>query len=364
MNENKTYTIPVHGIIGESQHGNDKRQYFSYRDLLIHLANAKNYDSIKLDINSDGGSVDDEIKMEVALLATNKTIYTSNSGNVASAASRLFCLADFENRSFDISKGVFLIHNPWGTMSGDSKELQNAADILNQIESDYIDFYAKATTADKTVLAAFMNENKPFTANEIESLGFAKLEKQDFQPIAFFNLTNNKQMEQMELKEVNEKLTSFEALLKSVVALFKPKALMVADINGNELQMDEIKDATEISVGVKVTVGGESKSGEYQMPDKSIIVVTDGLITEIKPPMPNETEALKTEIAALKAELETVKAEKSEVEKVNAEFKAQALNLAKDLNDFKSKVSAEFKETPTPETKKEVTNSKFTYKRK
>lgn len=72
-------------------------------------------------------------------------------------------------------------------------------------------------------------------------------------------------MEQMELKEVNEKLTSFEALLKSVVALFKPKTLMVADINGNELQMDEIKDATEIAVGVKVTVGGESKSGEYQM---------------------------------------------------------------------------------------------------
>lgn len=362
MTENKTYTIPVHGIIGESQHGNDKRQYFSYRDLLIHLANAKNYDSIKLDINSDGGSVDDEIKMEVALLATNKTIYTSNSGNVASAASRLFCLADFENRSFDISKGVFLIHNPWGTMSGDSKELQNAADILNQIESDYIDFYAKATTADKTLLAAFMNENKPLTANEIESLGFAKLEKQDFQPIAFFNLTNNKQME---LKEVNEKLTSFEALLKSVVALFKPKALMVADINGNELQMDEIKDATEISVGVKVTVGGESKSGEYQMPDKSIIVVTDGLITEIKPPMPNETEALKTEIAALKAELETVKAEKSEVEKVNAEFKAQALNLAKDLNDFKSKVSAEFNVAPpTPSTSPVLTNSKFTYKRK
>lgn len=169
----------------------------------------------------------------------------------------------------------------------------------------------------------------------------------------------------MELKEVNEKLTSFEALLKSVVALFKPKALMVADINGNELQMDEIKDATEISVGVKVTVGGESKSGEYQMPDKSIIVVTDGLITEIKPPMPNETEALKTEIAALKAELETVKAEKSEVEKVNAEFKAQALNLAKDLNDFKSKVSAEFNVAPpTPSTSPVVTNSKFTYKRK
>ena len=46
----------------------------------------------------------------------------------------------------------------------------------------------------------------------------------------------------MEAKEVNEKLTSFEALLKSVVALFKPKALMVADINGNELQMDEIKE--------------------------------------------------------------------------------------------------------------------------
>ena len=132
------YVIPIHGIIGEPYHGNDKRQYFSFRDLLIHLNNSKSYDSIKLDISSDGGSVDEGKKMESAILAIGKPIFSENSGNVASAASRIFCLAPFENRSFNPDKGVFLIHNPWLEMAGDSKELANASEYLAEIEEDYI----------------------------------------------------------------------------------------------------------------------------------------------------------------------------------------------------------------------------------
>ena len=140
------YVIPIHGIIGEPYHGNDKRLYFSFRDSLIHLNNSKSYDSIKLDISSDGGSVDEGKKMEAAILAIGKPIFSENSGNVASAASRIFCLATFENRLFNPDKGVFLIHNPWLEMAGDSKELANASEYLAEIEEDYISFYANATT--------------------------------------------------------------------------------------------------------------------------------------------------------------------------------------------------------------------------
>ena len=356
------YIIPIHGIIGEPFHGNDKRQYFSFRDLLIHLNNAKTYDSIKLDISSDGGSVDEGKKMESAILAIGKPVFSENSGNVASAASRIFCLAPFENRSFNPDKGVFVIHNPWLEMAGDSKELANASEYLAEIEEDYVSFYEKATTADRSVLAAFMNENVPLTENEIESLGFSKIQKNEFNPIAFFNL-NNKYKSKME-NDVNEKLSLLESMMVKIAALFQPKALLLTDIDGNELQMDEIKDATEIKVGVKVTVGGESKTGDFKLPDGTIIVVENGIIKEVKTPT-NEVEAMLTEIETLKAELQTVKAEKTELEKANSEFKAQASAIAIEFNTFKSKVSAKFNPTPAvPETEKTEPTKKFTYKRK
>ena len=356
------YVIPIHGIIGEPYHGNDKRQYFSFRDLLIHLNNSKSYDSIKLDISSDGGSVDEGKKMESAILAIGKPIFSENSGNVASAASRIFCLATFENRSFNPDKGVFLIHNPWLEMAGDSKELANASEYLAEIEEDYISFYENATTADRSVLAAFMNENVPLTENEIESLGFSKIQKNEFNPVAFFNL-NNKSKSKME-NEVKEKLSLIESMTLKILALFQPKALMLTDIDGNELQMDEIKDVTEIKPGIKVLIGGEAKTGDFKMPDGSIIVVENGIVKEVKNPT-NEVEALQAEIETLKAELQTVQAQKIELEKTNSEFKAQASAIATEFNTFKSKVSAQFNPSPAvPDTGKTEPTKKFTYKRK
>lgn len=323
------YSIPIYGLIGSPESPEDKQLYFPFDKFLLHVNQAREAEIIELDIDSDGGYVDVADKMIEVLQSTKKPIISKNSGNVASAASKLFTLAPKGARNFNPSKGVFLIHNPFGNIEGDASELAAASKQLQDTETAYAKWYADSTGSDINVIRAFMSENIPLTTEQIESLGFATIVKPTINAVAKLKSTNNNQMDN---KEVVEKLNGFEKAINKLMAMFKPKAVMLSDTNGRELEFPDLNDVSEVAVGVKANDGGVPANGEYPQTDGTVFVCKDGVLVEIKPAVGEDMQALKDELTAAKAEIEKLKGEKTAVE-------ANATEAIKGLNEVK----AEFK---------------------
>lgn len=145
----------------------------------------------------------------------------------------------------------------------------------------------------------------------------------------------------MDNKEVVEKISGFEKFLKMIMAKLKIKALMLSDVNGNELEFPELTDASELKQGVKVTAAGAPAQGEFQMPDGTILVCEAGVVNEIKAPAPaDDNQALKDKIAALEAENESLKAAKAEAETVKAEAEKAVNEVKAEFTKFKAQFSA------------------------
>lgn len=347
------YVIPIHGIIGKKEHENDVNTYVCLSDLSNHLENAKNFDTIILDIDSKGGNCNEEILIENSIKALNKNLVSRNSGNVASAASRLFCLAP--TRTFDPSKGKFLPHNPWGEIKGDSETMQVAANMLKAIEVDYELFYSKQTGAKPEVISQIMAKNQPLTNEEIESNGFAKIQIESFQAVATFNFNqNNEQMTEQE----KEEMKTWGEKINAIFSKFFPKAIMVADAGGNELEFPDIKDASEIAVGVKVNVKGTAFSGESLQSDGTTIIAENGIVAEIKPveSAPNEADQMKVEIEALKNQLAEATATATALAEEKTEL-SNSLAFAKtEFEQFRGQFSAFVEEKSAPEPNAIETN--------
>lgn len=330
-----SYIIPVHGLIGSAELPDDNTLYFSLDKFLLHINKAQEFDSIELDIASDGGYVDVADKMIEVLKATKKPIITRNSGNVCSSASKLFTIAPKENRYFDPSKGVFLIHNPFTITEGTADELAQTASELQKTEDEYVKWYVNATGAEQNVVRAFMDENKPLTPEQIESLGFATLVKPTVNAIAKLKSSNT----MINQKEFEEKTSKFMQFIDSVLAKFRPKAIMLADANGQELEFPELTDANELAVGATVNLGGNPAEGEFQMPDGTVLVCAGGKVAEIRPASGDELQALKDENASLKTELEKLKGEKTAAEAKLTETANAVEEVKKEFKAFKAQFS-------------------------
>jgi ATP-dependent protease ClpP protease subunit len=327
------FPIEISGLIGSPESDSDTQKYFSLSDMLLAINKAMSFDAIELVIDSNGGYVDIADKMIEVLKATKKPIFSRNSGNVCSAASKLFTLPAKENRTFDATKGQFLIHNPWVGVEGDSTQLAQMSDELNRVENEYAKWYTAATGSDLNVIKGFMSQNIPLTVEQIESLGFATCKKIEIKAFAKLKLETS-----MENKEVLEKLSGFEKMLTKIMAMFpgKMKAMMLADVDGKELEFPEINDITELKAGVKVTAGGSPASDEYTMPDGSVLVCEAGVVKEIKAPAGDEMAALKKEIEALKAENESLKAEKTASDEVSAKAITELSNISAEYKKIKA----------------------------
>lgn len=324
------YSIPIYGVIGEDT---------KYTDVLLHIANAQKYDAIKLLIDSPGGLINEGLKMREALSSLGKPIFTTNTGDVCSMAVDLFLLGQTKaNRTFNPSRGKFLIHNPWSEMTGEGDELIQAGKELKKLETEGAKRYSVATGCDENIILQFMAENTPLTVEQIDQLGFATILQPEFKPVALYNFKDS----EMENKEVIEKLSAFEkgfnAFMLKVESLFKPKCLVVQDVNGVELDFGaDILEASQIQVGVAATVAGAPASGQYVMPDGSTLVFENGTLMEIIPAqgeedMAKELEAAKAENESLKAELESMKGKVNQLAEVETNYKA----LNEEFKKFRS----------------------------
>ena len=156
-----------------------------------------------------------------------------------------------------------MIHNPYicGFVEGDAKRIGNIAESLEDVRNQFLDIYVERTGADREVLSAMMDEDKPMNVAKAIELGFIS---EEILPISAQNKTP-KIVDKMSIKE------------KIFLALAKVFGMSLETADGKTLELE--KESGEPVVGDKVT----SEDGEYLMPDGSTIVVESGVISEIRP---------------------------------------------------------------------------------
>jgi len=349
-----TKIINIIGVIG-GELGIDGDQVCSYSDVLMQLNEAKDADLLEIHINSIGGYcyiADNIIK---AIQNTKKQIITRNTGDVASAATRIFTIpSNIANRIFNPALGVFLVHNPWSeNVSGDADTMAEQAKILKGLESDYEKWYSEKIGADKEIISELMAQDTPLTTEQIERFGFATIEKPKFQAFAKIQKSNK-----MNEKEINEKLSLLDKAIAKMQKLF-PKAIMLADATGAELEFPDANTPEEVVPGVKTSAA----DGYYVMPSGETYVIAGGILTEIIAAEGDDMEALKAENESLKSELEALKAEKATAETQIAEF----AKMGDELKDLKTSLAAFSKykaPNPTPTPKPDGKQSRVAAKSK
>ena len=164
---------------------------------------------INLTINCRGGMTDQALAMYDALRATGKTISAEVIGECSSSATLLLLAAKKELRKAHPNASI-LIHNPYisGFVEGDSKRIGNIADSLEDVRNQFLDIYVDRTGADREVLSAMMDEDKPMNVAKAIELGFIA---EEILPIS----AQNKQ------PKITDKKMSFKEKLNNAFKAFK-----------------------------------------------------------------------------------------------------------------------------------------------
>lgn len=143
----------------------------SAKGLVEALASAgdKNVD---LHINSPGGDVFEARAMVSAVRAHqakgNKV--TAYIDGLAASAATYLALAGDQVHIAD--GGMFMVHNSWTLAWGNKAELRSTADLLEKIDGTISADYARKTGATVDQIAAWMDAETWFTAEEAKAAGF------------------------------------------------------------------------------------------------------------------------------------------------------------------------------------------------
>jgi ATP-dependent Clp protease protease subunit len=134
------------------------------------LDKVKDAKSIKLLLNSPGGSVFDGLAIH-SMLATYRDKLDIEVIGVAASIASIIALA---GRKLTMSAGSFyMIHNPLTVMMGDAAELRKTADILDKMKVNFVEIYKAKSGKLDGAISDMMNEETWLTADEAVKEGFA-----------------------------------------------------------------------------------------------------------------------------------------------------------------------------------------------
>ena len=283
-------------------------------------------DTIDMRINSPGGVVPEGWAIIDKLRATGKKIIATIEGDAASMAA-IVLLAASERKAYKHAR--LLIHDayfPEYTLAGAyrKEDLEKLAASLDEDNQRALDFMVERTGADRDTLAALMKEDKFIDMEQAKELGFIHeiLEpaSASVKPKAWKRTQTNSSTD---MSNTNKIASAFKAFAEALGISVKmeddpaPVGYVLTAQDGTELTIDK-PEGEDPAVGDKA-----SPDGEHLMPDGTTIVVTDGVITEIRDaeqepepePEPNPAdEAHAAELAAKDAEITALQARIAELE--------------------------------------------------
>jgi ATP-dependent Clp protease protease subunit len=156
---------------------------------------------------------------------------------------------------------------------GTAEELEKRAALLREDNERALDFMVERTGADRAVLEALMKEDRPVSMEKAKELGFIH---EILEPAS---ATNTSSTDMSNMKKIASAFKAFaEAVGLSVrmEADEVPVGYVLTAQDGTEINIDK-PEGEDPAVGDSAT-----PDGEHLMPDGTVIVITDGLIAEIR----------------------------------------------------------------------------------
>lgn len=135
------------------------------------LLDDANGDDVEVTMSTNGGSVFAGQEIYDAIKSYEGKTTLKISGLVASIGTLITCAFDEVLIS---PVATFMIHNPTlADVSGEKKDMEKAAQLLNTVETTVLDAYVAKTGLDKAGLAELMGNQTFMTAQEVVDYGFA-----------------------------------------------------------------------------------------------------------------------------------------------------------------------------------------------
>lgn len=125
--------------------------------------------TIDLHINSPGGSVFDGQAIYNALKRHKADVVSYVDGLAASIASVIALAGD---RVVMASNALFMVHNPWGWVQGNSADMRKYADVLDKVRDTILTAYRDKTGLDDASLVELMDAETWMDAEEAHGYGF------------------------------------------------------------------------------------------------------------------------------------------------------------------------------------------------
>lgn len=334
--------IFIKGEIGETLH---------LVDVISQVENQKEATMFNVYINSVGGSVDVGFDIYNYLISLNVPIKTIGQEMVASIATVIFMAGSTR----EMETGTeFMIHLPWGSVSGTSQEIEQYNEMLKKYEKKLVDFYVKATGLSDEAIRPLLTYETWLSPKLANDLRFTTSIANDVPILAKANFNFKP-----DSKMTDEQKGMFTKLFEKVDAIFSKvnvsnvKNIVLQDANGVEVEFPDVAEGEMPIVGESTAlVDGTPAEGEYLMPDGQTYIFAGGVLTEI-------VEAQVDDNAEKIAELEKQLAEaKAEIEAKN-EALTEASNVVATL---KKEIKSSFTAKPAPKKEKEGDEVKSSYK--
>ena len=291
--------------------------------------------TIDIHIHCRGGNVIEGWAIYDALRHSGKEISATIDGECSSMATIVLLSAPKERRKA-YTNAHFCIHNPSATMynldwseslTADNIEkgaarLTKQAEQLRAEQDRILDLYVERTGTDRETLQSVMDKDVIYGMDKAIELGFIS---EILPPITAKRQTPKTQNN---MHNDKEEVQVKRGILDRILAKAGFKALedvkivdmVVTAAEGSELTIE--RESGDPQVG-----DSASPDGSFVMEDGTTIVVSDGVITEIIPPVEAKTDeefaALEAELEALKAENEQLKADKAALEERISELESQ-----------------------------------------
>lgn len=259
--------------------------------------------SIDVEIHSCGGDCVEGYAIYDALRASGKEISCKVVGKCASMATVVLLAAPLERRTM-YEHAQMLIHSPYypdgigGALT--SEKLQSLAAELTKEKDKMVNLYVERTGQTAEALEAQMATDAWFDVNKAIELGFISSVVPAISAKAKNNI-NPKTEKMNKEKKVTVASSLMDRLLKRCgyarIEDVPAVGLVLTTSTGDELNVE--REEGEIQIGDPA-----SPDGEHVLEDGRTVVVTDGVITEIREAEDGgDTAALEARIAELEQQV-------------------------------------------------------------
>ena len=275
----------------------EPRKVFSVETIRAILRTHPDDPNLFLNIDCDGGSVEEGFKIYDELRNSGKNIHTNITGGCHSMAMVLLLAAPAENRSANRNCRA-LIHKVYAPVYDfiNADDAEDVAAMLRMEQEAIIDVYVDRTGNDRAVMEQVMAQEKTHNAQSLLELGF----------ISKINSYTTNQLFNKMAKETKLTSSAFQSFMDKVNAFRNKKAGKPAnfdylDADGNVV-LSTVGDEDNLAEGVEATLSSGETSGTVTLEDGRVVTVTDGIVTTIE--LPAEEEGLEERVSELEALVE------------------------------------------------------------